>query len=139
MVDRILNMTLSNENRALVHEARKIIEKRFKPNWHLVGSALRTRSGKIFSAVHLEAHVGRIAVCAEAVTLGMAAAAGDTEIDTIVAVDHLGNIVSPCGMCRELISDYSPNAWVIVPGNNGEEVIMIEKLLPNKYARKEET
>ena len=69
----------------------------------------------------------------------MAAAAGDTEIDTIVAVDHLGNIVSPCGMCRELISDYSPNACVIVPGNNGEEVIMIEKLLPNKYARKEET
>lgn len=132
-------MTLSNENRALVHEARKIIEKRFKPNWHQVGSALRTRSGKIFSAVHLEAHVGRIAVCAEAVTLGMAAAAGDTEIDTIVAVDHLGNIMSPCGMCRELISDYSPNACVIVPGNNGEEVIMLEQLLPNKYARKEET
>ena len=132
-------MTLSNENRALVHEARKIIEKRFKPNWHQVGSALRTRSGKIFSAVHLEAHVGRIAVCAEAVTLGMAAAEGDTEIDTIVAVDHLGNIVSPCGMCREFISDYSPNACVIAPGNNGEEVIMIGKLLPNKYARKEET
>lgn len=39
--------------------------------------------------------------------IGAVATSGDTQIDTIVAVNELGAIVSPCGMCRELISDYS--------------------------------
>ena len=74
--------------------------------------------------MHLEATVGRIALCAEAVALGRAATeAGDTEVDTIVAVYHPGpdaadqtaRVVAPCGMCRELIADYAPNARVLVP------------------------
>jgi len=129
---------LSNDDKALVGEARRIISLRYKENWHHIGCALRTRSGKIFSVVHLEAHVGRIAVCAEAVTIGMAAALGDTEIDTIVAVNRNGEVVAPCGMCRELISDYAPMARVIVPGECGEEVVPVTGLLPNKYVRKSE-
>lgn len=58
--------------------------------------------------------MGRIAVCAEAVAIGMAAAAGDTDIDTIVTVDRHGHIVPPCGMYRELISDYSADCRVIL-------------------------
>jgi cytidine deaminase len=48
---------------------------------------LRASDGRIFSAVHLEATIGRVAVCAEAIALGMAVADGATLIDTIVAVD----------------------------------------------------
>lgn len=121
-------------NQELVESARAIIATRFKQDYHHIGCALRTRSGQVFSAVHLEANVGRIAVCAEAVTIGMAAAAGDTEIETIVAVDYRGNIVSPCGMCRELISDYADDCMVIV----SEDVIVpILELLPRKYTRQE--
>jgi cytidine deaminase len=87
----------------------------------------------VFSAVHLEAHVGRVAVCAEAVAIGMGAAVGDTEIETIVAVDRAGEVVAPCGMCRELISDYAPGANVIVPGPAGPELVPVGQLLPNKY------
>lgn len=125
--------TLERKDMDLIEEAGKIISDRFKENYHHIGAALRTRSGKIFSAVHLEAHVGRIAVCAEAIALGMAAAEGDTDIDTIVAVDRKGDIVSPCGMCRELISDYSPDARVIIKGTEGLEVVSVSRLLPHKY------
>ena len=120
-------------DRELLDLARKIIEQRYRENQHQIGAALRTKSGKVFTAVHLEATVGRIAVCAEAVALGMAAAAGDTEIETIVAVDAAGQVVSPCGMCRELISDYSPSAQVIVPAGGKTEVVPVAELLPNKY------
>jgi cytidine deaminase len=96
---------------------------------------MRTRSGKVFRAVHLEAFVGRVAVCAEAVAIGMGAADGDTEIETIVAVNRAGEIVTPCGMCRELISDYSPLAKVIVPGDAGPKLVSVGELLPNKYTR----
>ena len=62
--------------------------------YHHIGAALQTKSGQVFSAVHIEATVGRIAVCAEAVAIGMAATAGDTEIEMIVAVNRVGQVVS---------------------------------------------
>jgi cytidine deaminase len=115
---------------ALIAAARAIIALRHKPDVHEVGAALLTRSGRLFSAVHLEATVGRIAVCAEAIAIGMAAAAGDTDIVAIVAVDRSGRIVSPCGMCRELISDYSPECRVILAENR---IVPVLELLPDKY------
>ncbi|WP_022799601.1 cytidine deaminase [Thermus islandicus] len=130
-----MHVGLSEEDKALVEEARRIIARRFREGWHHIGCALRTRSGKTFSAVHLEATVGRIAVCAEAIAIGMAAAAGDTDIESIVAVNRYGEVVPPCGMCRELISDYAPAAMVIVPGKHGEEAVPVVALLPNKYTR----
>ena len=135
-------MADNNIQTRLIESAQAIIKARYKENYHHVGAALITKSGREFAAVHLEANVGRIAVCAEAVALGMAAAEGDTEIALIVAVIETGQVVSPCGMCRELISDYAPDALVIVPDAVGEElrpdaggtgVVPISDLLPNKY------
>ena len=125
-------LPIDSSDKELIEEARCIISKRFKEDYHHVGAALRTKSGKIFSAVHLEAYVGRVAVCAEAIAIGMAAAEGDTEIEIIVAVDRQGKVVSPCGMCRELISDYAPSCRVIITEN---ESTNIYELLPRKYQR----
>jgi cytidine deaminase len=124
---------LTRLDERLVEEARRIIALRQKPGWHAVGAALRTTSGRVFSAVHLEAKVGRIAVCAEAVAIGMGAAEGDTNIQAIVAVNRKGAVVAPCGMCRELISDYSPDARVIVPAPDGPKLVPVLDLIPNKY------
>jgi len=82
---------------------------------------------------NFESRVGRVAVCAEAIAVGMAGAAGDTDIS--VTVNRGGEVVAPCGICRELISDYAPDAAVIVPGAEGPERVSIRTLLPNKYAR----
>jgi cytidine deaminase len=126
---------LSTDDRALVDAARRIIALRRKPEWHSVGCALRTRSGRVFTSVHVGAYVGRIDVCAEAIAIGMGAAEGDTDIETIVAVNKEGHVVAPCGMCRELIADYGPGANVVVPGPAGDHVVPIATLLPNKYTR----
>jgi cytidine deaminase len=58
---------LELKDQQLLENARSIIAKRFKANYHHAGAALRTKSGKVFSAVHLEAYVGRVAVGAEAI------------------------------------------------------------------------
>lgn len=133
----------TSDDDALIAAARAAIRARHRPGWHVVGAALRTASGRIFTGVHLEANVGRIAVCAEAVALGRAATdSGETEIDTIVAVHHPDvaatdaaiPVVAPCGMCRELIADYAPRARVIVPDGSGTpQVVAIGDLLPVKY------
>lgn len=124
---------------SLIEAAKEIIRIHFKENRHAIGAALRTKSGKIFTAVHLEASIGRMAVCAEAIALGMAAAVGDTDVDTTVAANRYGEILSPCGMCRELITDYAPEAKVIIEaemlaGHTAILLIPMEKLLPIKYA-----
>ena len=126
---------LNEQDLQLIASAASLITQRARHDAHEVGAALRTRSGNIFSAVNVKANVGRISVCAEAVAIGMAAAAGDTDIMRVVAVDDKGRVVSPCGMCREMISDYAPEADVIVPGDDGLEILKVTKLLPHKYRR----
>ncbi|WP_068016769.1 cytidine deaminase [Rhodoplanes sp. Z2-YC6860] len=135
---------MSKADQELVDAAAEAIRKRYRYDWQEVGAALRLRSGKIFTGVSLDAYLGRMAVCAEAVALGQAiTVAGEFSIDSIVAVRHPPleekdrpiTVVSPCGACRELIWDYDRNARVIVPGANGPEAVSIGELLPNKYSR----
>ncbi len=135
---------LTSRDMELIEAASEAIRKRYRYDWQEVGAALRTRSGKVFAGVSLDAYLGRMAICAEAVALGQAITnAGETGIETIVAVRHPPaeepnrslTVVSPCGACRELIWDYDRTARVIVPGANGPETVSIGELLPNKYSR----
>jgi cytidine deaminase len=135
---------LSEGDRELIAAAAAAIKQRYRNNWQEVGAALRTRDGRIFTGVNLDAYLGRMAVCAEAVALGRAVTEfGERGIDTIVAVRHPEPlepdqgiaVVSPCGSCRELIWDYDREARVIVPGANGPAIASIAELLPNKYSR----
>ena len=135
---------LKKSDRDLIAAATAAIKRRYRDDWQEVGAALRTRSGKIFAGVNLDAYLGRMAVCAEAVALGRAFVdLGDDGIETIVAVRHPPPkqkdrtiaVVSPCGACRELIFDYDPKARVIVPNGKAPAVVPIAELLPNKYTR----
>jgi len=128
----------------LIAAATAAIKQRYRDDWQEVGAALRTRSGKVFTGVNLDAYLGRMAVCAEAVALGRAVVdVGDDGIDLIVAVRHPPPadkdqtiaVVSPCGACRELIFDYDRKARVIVPDGRAAAVVPIAELLPNKYTR----
>ena len=139
---------LNDRDRELIAAASEAIKRRYRNDWQEVGAALRTRDGRIYTGVNLDAYLGRMAVCAEAVALGRAITdMGETGIDTIVAVRHPKptekdqtiRVVSPCGSCRELIWDYDRNARVIVPDDDGVTVTSIADLLPNKYRRGSET
>ncbi|MFY9837736.1 MAG: cytidine deaminase [Xanthobacteraceae bacterium] len=138
---------LAAADKELIAAAGAAIKRRYRDDWQEVGAALRTRNGKIFTGVNLDAYLGRMAVCAEAVALGRAVVdLGDAGIDIIVAVRHPAPgeknqeiaVVSPCGACRELIFDYDPNARVIVPNGKSPSIVPIAQLLPNKYTRGQE-
>ena len=135
---------LTKGDKELIDAARAAIRERYRDEWQEVGAALRTRSGDIYTGVNLDAYLGRMAVCAEAVALGrVVVELGDAGIETIVAVRHPEPtekdqtivVVSPCGACRELIFDYDPKARVIVPNGKTPGVMPIAELLPNKYRR----
>jgi cytidine deaminase len=135
---------LTATDEALIAAARDAIKARYRNEWQEVGAALRTRDGRIITGVNIDAYLGRMAVCAEAVAIGRAITeAGDQGIETIVAVRHpkpdekdqTVTVVSPCGSCREIIHDYDAKARVIVPNGDEPSVATIAELLPNKYVR----
>ena len=61
---------LSKADRDLIEAACDAIRKRYRYDWQEVGAAIRLRSGKVFTGVSLDAYLGRMAICAEAVALG---------------------------------------------------------------------
>ena len=134
------SLPITPEDEDLIARAREIIDRLFVPGRHHVGAAVRTASGRVYAAVHLEANVGRIAVCAEAVALGKAISEGERAFDTVVAVLRTDDapdpprVVSPCGMCRELISDYGPETRVIYADGDRLLKAPVLALLPAKFA-----
>lgn len=134
---------LTTEDTLLIAEAKAILAKYYTPGKHHVGAAIRTKTGRTYTAVHLEANVGRVAVCAEAIALGKAISEGETAFETIVAVRRPSEatsdaeiaVVSPCGICRELLSDYGADMQVIFVDAGVTKKCGVLDLLPGKYTR----
>lgn len=134
---------ISIEDQTLIASAGEMIKKRYEWGRHHVGAALRTKTGEIFTAVHVESSLSRVTVCAEAMVIGKAISEGYKEFDTIVAVRHPDpdhadreiKVVSPCGMCRELIADYGEDCKVIVALEGVLSKVDIAELLPMRYVR----
>ena len=128
-------MDLKTEDIELIKAAKETIFRCHIPNRHHIGTALRAKNGQVFSAVHLETYVGSLAVCAETIAIGMAAVEGLADFDTIVSVNQHGDIVAPCGRCREVIYDYSKEAKVLLCDEGETQVVAIQELLPSRYER----
>ncbi|MEC0665570.1 cytidine deaminase [Priestia flexa] len=137
-------LELNQHDLELIEAAKQKITALYEDDKHHVGAAIRLVTGEIISTVHIEAYIGRVTVCAEAIAIGSAVSNGYKSFDTIVAVRHPYSdeedrtirVVSPCGMCRELISDYAPNCYVILEVDGKLVKTTIGELLPLKYTRR---
>lgn len=119
---------------ALIAAARAVLNpRRLSPTVEVagVGAALRTASGQVFTGVCIDAASG-IGFCAEHGAVAAMITAGESRIDTIVAVDWDGSILPPCGRCRELVVQVDPGnaaTRVILPG----AVRPMRDLLPDHW------
>ncbi|PKL43420.1 MAG: cytidine deaminase [Candidatus Riflebacteria bacterium HGW-Riflebacteria-1] len=114
----------------LIETAKKLISQRFKENRHHFAAAVKSKDGKIFTGLQLKASIAGAEICAEAVALANAAEEGVTDIEALVVVNRIGEVISPCGKCRELFLDYCPKAEIIVPGVAGAKIVTPFELLP---------
>jgi cytidine deaminase len=127
---------LSADDRALVDAARETFDRLYLKDKNEVAAALRTRSGSIYTGIHIEASVGFADVCGEVSAICHALAHGERDYEAIVALWRKENggfeLPSPCGRCRELISDFSKDTWVIMGTPKAPYKIRIGELLPLK-------
>lgn len=123
---------ITQEDKELIESAMQVIEGNFDDGtyYHTVGSAVRCKNGKIYRGVNRDGIHGS---CAEYIAMGTAISAGEREFDTIVAVRDKApnNIVAPCGNCRQMLIEYSPDIKVILNDDNNKMVkVDIKDLIP---------
>jgi cytidine deaminase len=131
-----LKTELSGEDHELIQAAKEAADRLHVDDIHEVAAALRTTDKKIFTGIHIEANVGFADVCGEVAAICNAVSHGCRDFKAIVALwgDGKGTytLLSPCGRCRELISDFNMETWVIVGSLNHPYKVRVSDLLPLK-------
>ncbi len=122
-------MEINDQDKELMSIAEKLIKKR-KSDLSTVGSALMTTNGEIYTGVNIEQiHSSPCSMCAEYAAIGKMHSKADQEIETIVAVTSEGQILPPCGKCREMIRQFG-NPYVILKKENGPFKVRLNDLIP---------
>lgn len=101
-----------------------------------VGCALLTKSGKIFSGCNIE-NDGIMSICAERVAFVKAISEGEKEFEALLVVGGKEELIytSPCGYCRQFISEFCDNDFTIYMcyENDKTEKRTIGELLPDNF------
>lgn len=134
---------MSQQDIRLLEIAQELLERVWVQGRHEVATALRTLDGAVYTGVHVEGSCRRSSICAEGVAMGTARAGLQRGVPLLVEsvvsvqIKPAGQfrIIAPCGVCRELISDYSPDARVWITSDAGVEAIAALDLLPSKTRR----
>ncbi len=80
-----------------------------------VGAAGVTRDGRILTAANVESASYVAGICAETALVGVLAAAGVRRggLVAVAVTDPSGRPLSPCGRCRQLLSEYGGTELVV--------------------------
>ena len=93
-----------------------------------VAAALLTDSGQIYTGICIETKCS-MGFCAEHAAAAMITA-GESHVVKMVAINKRGNVLPPCGRCREFISqlnDKNIEADVLI---NRKKSMKLKELLP---------
>ena len=100
----------------------------------LVGAALQTSDGKIFTGSNVESASYGLTVCAERVAIWKALSEGERDFIELVIVADTEQLTPPCGTCRQIIWEFCKNAKIVLANLRGErEELTIKELLPRAF------
>jgi cytidine deaminase len=99
-----------------------------------VGAAVLTADGRIFTGCNIENASFGATMCAERVAIFAAVAAGQREIKALAVIADTPQPIAPCGLCRQVLSEFGRDCQVIMANLQGEyRVITLEQLLPHSF------
>lgn len=128
-------MTITKqEKQALVDLANTARQRAYVPYSHYpVGSAIRTKTGRIFTGVNVENAAYPQTMCAERVAVFKAVSEGETEFEVITVVTENGG--SPCGGCRQVLAEFGLDTIVLLADGSGEIIkeTTVKELLPEAF------
>jgi cytidine deaminase len=122
-------------DKELIKKATNAIDKAYSPySKYSVGAAVRTKDGKIYDGCNIENASYGLTVCAERVALFKAISEGQKNIEEISIVIDDDILPSPCGACRQVISELAPDAKISLATKDGlYKEYTLDELLPNAF------
>lgn len=101
-----------------------------------VGAAVLTEDGNIICGINIENASYPAGTCAERVALGYAISQGMTKFIAIAVYSPKGEI-SPCGVCRQFISEFGPEIQILFHWQGELQQRPIKELLPFSFSSKQ--
>lgn len=108
----------------------------------LVGAALLTGDGKVYTGCNIENAAYSVCNCAERTALFSAVAAGERRFRAIAVAGGrreedgaLSGYCPPCGVCRQALAEFCGGDFLVIVVKNREEyqVFPLEDLLPARF------
>lgn len=98
-----------------------------------VGAAVVSKSGNIYTGVCIDTDCS-LGMCAERNAISTMITNGEFEIKMVAAVDKKGNVLPPCGACREFMMQLKNSADIEVLADNKGTVLKLKNLMPYSYS-----
>jgi len=110
-------------DKRLIQSAVKAKEKAYAPySGFRVGASILTKSGKIYTGCNVENASYSLTICAERVAVFKAVSDGEIDFKTIAIAFDSEKFIYPCGACRQVLAEFSPNINIILVNVNGKTV-----------------
>ncbi|TDJ55222.1 MAG: cytidine deaminase [Ignavibacteria bacterium] len=122
--------------------AKKAVEAKSKAlatysNFH-VGAALLTEDDKIYTGCNIESSSYSLTICAERTAIFKAISEGERKFKAIAIAGDTEGFISPCGACRQVISDICGDIDVVLVNSKNETKVMkTSELLPFAFSDKD--
>jgi cytidine deaminase len=100
----------------------------------LVGAAVKTPEGRVYTGCNIESASYGLTVCAERVAIWKAVSEGERQFTELAIVADTETLTPPCGTCRQIIWEFAKNATIMLGNLHGEtQIVSIRELLPRAF------
>jgi cytidine deaminase len=89
-----------------------------------VGAAMLGKSGKIYRGANIEGSSFGVTVCAERTAIYKAITEGEKEFTAIAVISDSDEIIYPCGICRQVLSDFVGDDFQIICAGRGKNYLI---------------
>lgn len=123
-----------------IDEANEILERAYVPYSKFpVAALLIDDNGNKHKGVNVENASYGLGICAERNVIPTAVTEGMKKIKLLVVTGRTSEPISPCGACRQVISEFSDEDTIIILTNTDRKymVTSIQELLPYSFGEKD--
>jgi cytidine deaminase len=111
-------MTVANDLQTLISAAISAADRAYAPySGYNVGAALKAADGSVYTGCNVENAAYPATICAERTALVKAVSEGRQQFQIIAVATRDGG--TPCGLCRQMLYEFSPDLRVIVADFSG--------------------
>ena len=124
-------------DRKLISFATDVMANSYSPYSRFkVGAAVECIDGTVFTGCNIENAALGATMCAEAAAIATAVSAGKRDFKRIAIISEGSAYCFPCGSCRQLLNEFSPDIEVLCARSDGRYVsYSLTSLLPMAFGK----